>query len=121
MADPSIEQADSTRLDDLDALVAAPDHHTLLYENDEVRVLDTRISAGDRTPVHAHRWPAALYVLSWSHFVRYDDRGSVVLDSRSVSALQNPPSALWSETLPPHSLLNAGATDLHIIAVEIKR
>jgi hypothetical protein len=107
--------------DDLDALVAAPDHHTLLFENDRVRVLDTRIPAGGQTPVHTHRWPAALYVMSWSDFVRSDDRGSVLLDSRTVPALRNPPPALWSEPLPPHSLQNVGEADLRIITVEVKR
>src|SRR5262249_59497809 len=42
----------------LDALVAAPEHHTLLFENDSVRILDTRVAAGDRTPVHASVCPA---------------------------------------------------------------
>ena len=32
--------------DELDALVAAPQHHTLLFENEFVRVLDTRIAPG---------------------------------------------------------------------------
>jgi hypothetical protein len=100
--------------------VAAPDHHTLLFENERVRVLDTRISAGDKTPVHMHRWPAALYVISWSHFVRYDDTGEEVLDSRNVPLLQNPPSAFWSEPLSPHSLENVGAETLRIISVEVK-
>jgi quercetin dioxygenase-like cupin family protein len=71
---------DAAWSDDLDALVAAPDHHTLLHENDRVRVLDTCIRPGDQTPVHTHRWPAALYILSWSQFVRYDDKGTVLLD-----------------------------------------
>ena len=107
-------------LDALDALVAASDHHTLLFENDRVRVLDTCVSPGDRTPVHTHRWPAALYLISWSGFVRFDDTGAVLLDSRTVPALQHPPSALWSEPLPPHSLQNVGEADLRIIAVEVK-
>jgi hypothetical protein len=107
--------------DDLDALVAAPDHHMLLFENDRVRVLDTCVPAGDQTPVHTHRWPGALYVISWSDFVRYDDTGSVLLDSRTVPALRNPPPALWSEPLPPHSLQNVGEADLRIVSVELKR
>jgi quercetin dioxygenase-like cupin family protein len=65
----SHEQAHMTRDDsagaswpaELDALVAAPAHHTLLFENEFVRVRDTCIRAGDRTPIHTHRWPAALY------------------------------------------------------------
>jgi mannose-6-phosphate isomerase-like protein (cupin superfamily) len=105
----------------LDALVAAPDHHTLLFENESVRILDTRIGPGARTAVHTHRWPAALYVISWSSFIRRDERGSVVLDSRTVAALRTPPQALWTPALAPHSLENIGPADLHIISVELKR
>jgi hypothetical protein len=66
-------------IDSLDALVAAPDHHTLLYENDRVRVLDTCIRPGDQTPIHTHHRPAVIYALSWSHFVRYDSQGAALL------------------------------------------
>ncbi len=38
----------------LDATTAAPNHHEVLLENDRVRVLDTRIGPGERTPVHTH-------------------------------------------------------------------
>ena len=104
----------------LDALIAAPDHHELLLENDRVRVFHTRIAAGDRTPVHTHRWPSALYVLSWSNFVRYDDKGQVLVDSRKIDAFKVPPVAVWSAPLPPHSLENVGEVDLDIISVELK-
>jgi len=106
--------------DSLDALAAAPDHHTVVLENERVRVLDTLIRAGDRTPVHTHRWPGVLYILSWSDFVRYDDKGEVLLDSRKVDALKVPPTVLWSAPLPPHSLENTGGSDLHVITVELK-
>jgi hypothetical protein len=104
----------------LDAMIAAPDHHDVLFENDRVRILDTCLPAGQRTPVHAHQWPAALYVLSWSDFIRRDGDGAVIADSRD-----RPAPALgtgfWIEPLPPHSVENVGASDLHIIAVEVKR
>ena len=105
----------------LDALVAAPEHHTLLFENEAVRILDTRIPAGAKTKVHTHSWPAALYVLSWSQFVRRDADGGVTLDIRNVPSLAPAPQALWSEPLAPHSLENVGTSDLHIISVELKR
>ena len=104
----------------LDALVAAPAHHTLLFENEAVRVLDTRIPAGGRTPIHTHRWPAALYVRNWSSFVRRNARGEVLIDSRNVASLGTPPTALWTSALPPHSLENVGQNDLHVISVELK-
>ncbi len=106
--------------DSLDALAAAPNHHKLLLENDRVRVLDTRIAPGDRTPVHTHRWHSVLYVLSWSSFVRYDDQDNVLVDSRKIDAFKTPPTVLWSAPIPPHSLENVGETELHIISVELK-
>ena len=104
----------------LDAMTAAPDHHAVLVENDRVRVLDTRLGPGERTPVHAHDWPAALYVLSWSDFVRFDPDGKVLVDSRQMLAPPAPGSALWSAPLVPHYVQNVGDRDLHIIAVEVK-
>ena len=106
---------------ELDALAGAPEHHTLLFENDSVRILDTRIPPGGRTPVHTHRWPTALYILSWSFFVRRDSRGEITLDSRTVPALAGLPSGLWSPALPAHSLENVGTSDLHVISVELKQ
>ncbi|MDB5057535.1 MAG: hypothetical protein JWO59_1007 [Chloroflexi bacterium] len=106
--------------DHLDAVVAAPDHHTLLFENDKVRVLDTCVRSGHQTPIHTHRWPAALYVLEWSHFVRRDANSVVLLDSRTVPALQQPPPVLWSAPLPPHAIRVVGDGEVHIISVEIK-
>ena len=49
-------------LDSLDALIAAPAQHRLVFENAHVRVLDTRIGPGERMPVHTHRWAASHYV-----------------------------------------------------------
>ena len=105
---------------DLDALVAAPRHHTLLFENEAVRVLDTRIPPGSRTAVHTHRWPAALYIRSWSAFIRRDSSGEITLDSRMVPGLTKPPEVLWTSALAPHSLENVGPNDLHVISVELK-
>lgn len=106
--------------DPLDAMAAAPGHHALLLENGAVRVLDTRVRPGERTPVHAHEWPAALCVLSWSDFVRRAPDGAVLLDSRSTSVAPPVGSALWAGPIGPHYVENVGATDLHVLAVEVK-
>ena len=105
----------------LDALIAAPDHHKLLMENDRVRVLDTLIVPGDITPVHTHRWPGALYVLSWGDFIRRDGEGNVMADTREGDRQAEPPTVVWLDALPPHSLENVGTTDIHVISVELKQ
>ena len=106
--------------DALDAVVAAPAHHHVLLENERVRVLETRIEAGDETPVHTHRWPNVQYVLSSTDFVRYDAQGGVALDTRAGAGPPPPGSTLWSGPLPPHSLKNVGETFLRVIMVELK-
>ena len=105
---------------ELDALVAAPEHHALLFENDHVRVLETRIPPGERTQVHTHCWPATQYVKRASHVVRYDGAGKVIHDSRNTGTPLKDEIVLWGDPLPPHALENVGDQELHVISVEIK-
>jgi len=107
-------------LPELDALIAAPEHHKLLFENERVRVIDANIPAGDLTAVHTHQFAASHIVISWSDFIRYDAGGNVLVDSRSLGKSFAPHSALWSEPLGPHALKNVGKQELHIISVEVK-
>jgi hypothetical protein len=107
--------------EELDALKAAPKHHKLLFENETVRVINACIPPGETTEIHTHQWAASLYVISWSDFIRYDNNGNVILDSRNLSQSPYPSTALWCEPLAPHALKNTGTKDLHIISVEIKK
>ena len=104
---------------ELDAVIAAPNHHTILLENDRVRVLDTRIEPGDKTPLHTHRWPSVYYIISIADFVRRDAEGNVLVDTR-----QRPkgpiPKSVWSAPLLPHTLENVGDVAIHVVSVEIK-
>ena len=104
----------------LDALTAATEHHRLLFENDFVRVLETHVPAGAQTAVHTHRWPNVQHVLCTTDFVRRDDRGETVLDTRTGAHRLEEGETLWSEPLPPHSIENVGANELRVLMVELK-
>jgi hypothetical protein len=120
MDDSSTGGVSSETLHPLDAMTVALDHHEVLLENDRVRVLDTRLGPGERTPVHTHQWPAVFYVLSWSAFVRYDPDGNVLMDSRTSASEPEVGAAFWGAPLIPHYVRNVGDRDLHIIATELK-
>jgi hypothetical protein len=107
--------------DSLDALVAAPDHHSCLLENDRVRVVHTHIPPGETVPVHTHRFPGVVYVVSASDFIRRDDRGRLLFDSRSVLAPVEGVTVQWLDPLPPHSVENVGTTEISLIIVELKK
>jgi len=104
----------------LDALIAAPEHHELLLEDDRVRVVRTRVPPGERTAVHTHRWSGVLTVVSWSQFVRRDADGNVLVDSRLNPAMKSPPPVSWAAALPPHTFENVGDVEFNVITVELK-
>lgn len=106
--------------DDLDGPLAAGGNHRVIFENDRVRVLETRIRVGETAPLHTHRRPTASYVLSGSSFVRRDEHGRTLLDTRASDPPFVMPPVLWSERTPAHTLENLGADDIHVIAVELK-
>jgi hypothetical protein len=106
--------------DSLDALVAAPKHHTLLLEDERVRVLQTTIPAGDVVPLHTHRWGGVAYVQSCGHFLRRDEHGNVLFDSRLAGEPPTVPCAQWMPPLPPHTVENLGPGEISILIIELK-
>ena len=106
--------------DSLDALVAAPGNHSVLYENERVRVVETRILPGHSTPVHTHRWPSVMFVFASSDLVRFDDLGNVLMDTRQSAAVPALNSPVWLEPLAPHSVENVGDAEFRAVQVEIK-
>jgi len=108
-----------TSPDRLDALTAAPETHSLLFENDAVRVIATRIAPGETTALHTHCWPQVMIVDSFSDFVRRDDSGVVMADSRGAPLPQSG-AAVWLDALPPHTLENVGDADIRAVGIEIK-
>jgi hypothetical protein len=106
--------------DSLDAVMAAPDNHSVLFENERVRVLHTRILPGQTVPVHTHRWPSVQFIVTWSDIVRRDPLGNVMLDTRQGFKVPKLNMPAWLEALPPHSVENIGHAELNSVQVEIK-
>jgi hypothetical protein len=106
--------------DSLDALLAAPACHQLLLEDQQVRVLHTRIPAGDVVPLHTHRWGGIAYLQSWSHFIRRDERGEILFDSREAGDPPTIPCAQRVQPLPPHTVENLGPLEISIVMIEFK-
>jgi hypothetical protein len=106
--------------DSLDALVAAPENHRLLFENEAVRILEVRIGPGQLVPVHTHRWPGSLCVVSTSDFIRRDAEGKLLFDSRTMGPPPSTPTVQWIGPLPPHSVENIGNSEILLFTTELK-
>jgi quercetin dioxygenase-like cupin family protein len=111
---------DIENVEELDAVAAAPGHHRVIFENEYVRVLDTRVGPGETVPVHTHQWPSVVYTLSTGDFVRYYPDGNVTLDSRTAQIQTTPGDVTRLPPLQPHSINNVGDEEIRAISVELK-
>ena len=49
------------KVDQTDAVIAAPDHHKVILENDMVRVLEATVPLHSKEPPHTHPWPSVFF------------------------------------------------------------
>lgn len=99
-----------------DALAAAPQHHKLLFENDEVRVLEVTVPPGVREPLHAHRYPSVLYYISAAHMKEYSPGMAAVDHPRKEDG-----AVVFLPIGPSHQMENVDTMPLKAIRVELKR
>ncbi len=110
----------------LDAVAAAPKHHKVLFENENLRVLELTLESGDEEPVHHHRWPS-VFVLDAIQGPVHDiaPDGTVLPPNRDVmQALQawNGESCLVVNMAPQPAgrVHNASGKTIHGIRIEMK-
>ena len=116
----------STWAPELDAVIAAPRHHKVLFENDRLRVLEVTLEPQDEEPVHHHRWPSVFVfdqVTGPIHDISPD--GTQLPPNRDVMAA----IAAWDgkgclvvnmAPQPAGRVLNASDKTAHGIRIEMK-
>lgn len=107
----------------LDAVVAAPASHTVILENDRVRVLQVTIPPGVTEPVHTHQWPSVMQIespqpLTYITYTEHD--GKLVEEKRIDLPMGRPTRAKWLEPEGPHAVQNRGTSDYRAIRIELK-
>jgi quercetin dioxygenase-like cupin family protein len=95
----------------LDPTQTNPDHYTVIFENDRVRVLEYRDEPGERTTPHGHPDSVMYTLSSFRRRLVADDR------QREVEIAAGTVSWLPAQT---HHGENIGETPTHVIFVELK-
>lgn len=62
----------STKPDKFDAVVAAPNNHKIVYEDDNVRILQVICPPGNEEPVHTHQYKSTMWFTQSAHFIYYN-------------------------------------------------
>ncbi|GAA4091092.1 cupin domain-containing protein [Nocardioides kongjuensis] len=94
-----------------DPVTSNPDHYTVVFENDRVRVLEYRDEPGARTTPHAHP-DSVMYTLSSfrRRLVAGDQQREVEMTAGTVG---------WLPAQEHHGE-NIGDTPTHVLFVELK-
>jgi glucose/arabinose dehydrogenase len=129
-ASPTVEAQQATKLeqnnpatwsDSLDAVAAAPKNHKVVLENEKVRVLEVTVQAGEREPVHGHKWSSVLYVMEEENIRDYDADGNVIYDTKTDKNPMKTPYTIWMEPQAPHSVENLSKKPLRLMRAELKQ
>ncbi len=98
--------------DALDPVRVAPDTHKVAFENTFVRVLEVHIPPGSIEPRHRHPHGLSVYFSDWQAKVTVDGKEGVVNQRKTGSFA-------WSEAII-HTVQNVGATEGHVLRIELK-
>lgn len=89
-----------------------PDNYKILFENDQVRVLDFKLRKGDSEKAHFH--PANVAVFLADFKIRF-----TLPDGTTRMREGHPGEVGWSDAIV-HAPVNVGDTDAHGILIELK-
>ncbi|WP_043736838.1 hypothetical protein [Nocardia asiatica] len=107
---------------ELDAVVAAHQFHRVLFENDDVRVLEVYLEPGTVEPPHHHRWPSVLYLVEGRYLVDHDGTtGEAIMDTRDFGGLTPLETVVWKEPEALHFVGNPSESEhIRLVRVELK-
>lgn len=97
---------------ELDPLKVAADTHKLLFENQFVKIIETRVPPGKTEPMHQHGRRVVVYLSDFN--TRVTERGGKPQDNLRKFGL-----ARYSNPII-HKVENIGKTEGHVISVELK-
>ncbi len=106
----------------LDAVIAAPNNHKILLENDKVRVLEVTLQPDEVEPLHHHQWPSVLYIQEAGDFTDSDGDGNIIFDSRQLPEPLPMPFTMYKDPEAPHTVTNLSKTkSIRLIRIEMKQ
>ncbi len=107
-------------MDDMDAVIAAPDSHKVILENDKVRILEVVILPGQKEPIHTHDRSSVMIVDSSTNIKYYTESGEGT-EYPEREATKEKPFIEWLGPEGLHAVENLDQSKTYrAIRVEIK-
>jgi hypothetical protein len=115
--------------DSLDAVIAAPGNHKIVYENDKIRILEVTGAPYVFEPIHTHKWSSVMWSanpnFAKAHLIYYNYGFDSVKKIYFIkdSVLEQGPPANKGFPIPPeglHAVKNLSNLDILAYRVEFK-
>jgi hypothetical protein len=115
--------------DSLDAVIAAPGNHKVVYENDKIRILEITGAPYVFEPIHTHKWPSVMWSanpnFAKAHLIYYTYGFDSIKKTYYIkdSVLEQGPPANKGFPIPaegPHAVKNLSDLDILAYRVEFK-
>jgi hypothetical protein len=103
----------------LDAVIAAPESHRVLLDNERVRVLEVMIEPGTREPEHTHHALSVMLIDQPAH-IKYYVGNELRFESPQAPDSTPGIQVHWMDPEGPHSVENIDQHRYHAIRVELK-
>jgi mannose-6-phosphate isomerase-like protein (cupin superfamily) len=107
-----------------DAIVAAPDNHKVVFENEKVRVLEVTIKPGEKEPFHEHSMFSVMNIITGAPLriteATMQDGRLVTGKTIEVGKDDFQPPPLWMPPQGLHSAENVGSVTFHAYRIELK-
>ena len=100
-------------------MVAAPDSHLVLLENESVRVLKVVLRPGQIEPFHTHKLPN-VFILTQQARIRYYDESKAPIFDTHERAESDMPETEWVGPEGLHAVENIDNKIYEAIRMEVK-
>jgi hypothetical protein len=117
-------EENSTESAPYDAVVAAPDNHRVVFENERVRVLEVTIKPGEKEPFHEHPRFSVMNIIVGAPLritqATLEDGNIVTGKTIEVGKDNFQPPPLWMPPQGLHSAENVGTVAFRAYRIELK-
>src|SRR5438552_18317523 len=97
-----------------DAAKLAPQNYKVLFENDQIRVIEYRLKPGEKEPMHSHPYGVFVYVLRDAKIRTTFPDGKTSEDSKQAG------DAVWSDPVT-HDGENIRYAEAHALLIGARR
>ncbi len=97
-----------------DAAIVSSKTHKVLFENDQVRVLEVMIQPGEKEPLHMHPYKSIMIISNPARIKYFNKDGNQVSETKAEGVT-------WTEPMELHSAENVDNKPFHGYRIEIKK